>query len=69
MSGCYSLMAMLFSLMGSPARLGSLAGRAAPSAASKAMAVLTALGTILFSNSAPIIIIDVRRAFGKCFDN
>ncbi|KAI8472009.1 MAG: transmembrane amino acid transporter protein-domain-containing protein [Monoraphidium minutum] len=59
MSIGYSLLAMVFCLAGAPARLGSLGGRPAPPAA-KAMGVLNAIGTVLFSNSAPIIVIDVQ---------
>lgn len=58
MSIAYSILAMVFCLMGAGARNGSLTGRPLPPL-DKGMAVLNAIGAVLFSNSAGIIVIDV----------
>lgn len=58
MSVAYSVLAMAFSLMGAASMKGSLTGRAAPPL-HKGMSVLNAVGAVLFSNSAGIIVIDV----------
>ena len=59
MSVAYSLLAMGLCFSRAPARLGTVAGRSLPPV-DKAMAVLNAVGTVLFSNSAVIIVVDVR---------
>lgn len=58
MSVAYSVLAMAFSLMGAASMKGSVTGRAAPPL-HKGMSVLNAVGAVLFSNSAGIIVIDV----------
>lgn len=62
MSVAYSVLAMGLSMSRAGARLGSFGGRALPPL-DKAMAVLNAVGTVLFSNSAVIIVIDVSARF------